>query len=70
LLSRRGGVPLTSNALQKEFDQFERCADSIFYKIKIETITALLMFIFLIKETKDGQVRRVVVNVFSNAYAT
>jgi hypothetical protein len=61
---------LTSNALHKGFDQFERRADSIFYKVKIETITALLIFIFLIKETKDGQVRRVVVNIFSNAYAT
>jgi len=41
-----------------------------FYKFKIEIVTALLMFIFLIKETKDGQARRIVVIIFSNAYAT
>jgi hypothetical protein len=54
----------------EEFRQFSMPTNCSFYKIRLEIVTALLMFIFLIKETKDGQVRRVVVNIFSNAYAT
>lgn len=64
------GVCLASNQLHRGFEQLQRRTNSIFYKIKIEIVTALLMFIFLIKETKDGQVRRIVLIVFSNAYAT
>jgi len=64
------GVCLASNALHRGFEKFRRCTNFIFFKIKIEIVTALLMFIFLIKETKDGQARRIVVIIFSNAYAT
>ncbi|NDG72115.1 MAG: hypothetical protein EBY32_12615 [Proteobacteria bacterium] len=64
------GVCLASNALHRGFEKFRRCTNFIFYKFKIEIVTALLMFIFLIKETKDGQARRIVVIIFSNAYAT
>jgi hypothetical protein len=54
----------------EEFCQFSMPTNYIFYENRLEIVTALLMFIFLIKETKDGQVRRIVVSMFSNAYAT
>jgi hypothetical protein len=54
----------------EEFRQFPMRTIYSFYEIRLEIVTALLMFIFLIKETKDGQVLRIVVSMFSNAYAT
>ena len=54
----------------EEFRQFPMRTNYNFYENRLEIVTALLMFIFLIKETKDGQVRRIVVSMFSNAYAT
>ena len=54
----------------EEFRQFSMQTNYNFYENRLEIVTALLMFIFLIKETKDGQVRRIVVSMFSNAYAT
>jgi hypothetical protein len=54
----------------EEFCQFSMLTNYNFYENRLEIVTALLMFIFLIKETKDGQVLRIVVSMFSNAYAT
>jgi hypothetical protein len=70
LISRRGRGLFGFKCVAQRFEKFRRCTSFIFYKFKIEIVTALLMFIFLIKETKDGQVRRIVVIIFSNAYAT
>ena len=54
----------------EEFRQLSMQTNYNFYENRLEIVTALLMFIFLIKETKDGQVRRIVVSILSNAYAT
>ena len=68
------GIRLASNPgilrPTEHFRELHMRITYIFYKIRIEIVTALLIFIFLIKETKDGQVRKIMVIIFSHAYAT
>jgi|GEM_PF-2836016 hypothetical protein len=42
----------------------------IIYKTRIELVTDILIFILFNKETKGGQVRRIMVINSPNAYAT
>ena len=70
LLLRRGRRLFDFKCVEQRIGGSFKEARSLFYKLKIECIIMLLEFIFLVKETKDGQVRRIMVNISSNAYAT
>jgi hypothetical protein len=68
------GIRLASNPgilrPTEHFRQLHMRITYISYKIRIEIVTELLIFIFLIMETKDGQFRKIMVTMFPHAYAT
>ena len=68
LLLRRGRRLFDFKCVEQRIGVVSKRHEVFFYKI--ECIIMLLAFIFLVKETKDGQVRRIMVNISSNDYAT